>query len=424
MKSDKSLCVDVVQVGAREHYAVPTMLHECGLLRQFHTDVYTGPGSWLGPICQLPVLARASTALKRLSQRRSDLPASKVFPHNLIGLRGTYRLRRAKTAAAQAHAHHWMTHAISRAYLRNLRTPADATIGFRGSDVLFEGLRGKSLCILDQIDGGIHEAITVRAEVERHLELHPELRGFRSERAANEPHWLEDIEAPRLRREWELADRIVCNSKWTVSCLAAQGVPTDKCTIIPLAYEPHAPCVRGPKPPSAPGQLRVGFLGTLTIRKGIHLLCEAVVRAAQEADVTLHCAGPVHPLFGREQIAKFAPVVHYVGAIPRADVPGFLQTIDVLALPSISEGFGIVQLEAMARGVPVIASERTGEVVMHERNGLLVRAGDVQEIVNAILRLAKDHELLAELGRNALTTLGRFSRSTIAGQWAAAVAAP
>ena len=80
-----------------------------------------------------------------------------------------------------------------------------------------------------------------------------------------------------------------------------------------------------------------------------------------------------------------------------------------------------LQLEAMAHGVPVIASERTGEVVVHEHNGLLVRAGDSRELAQAMVRLSKDLSLLGELSRNALTTVERFSRRAVSGLWASVV---
>lgn len=89
----------------------------------------------------------------------------------------------------------------------------------------------------------------------------------------------------------------------------------------------------------------------------------------------------------------------------------------MLALPSVSEGFGIVQLEAMGQGLPVIASERTGEVVEDGVNGLRVRAGDVESLAQAMVRLAKDRELLGALSAQAPTTLAKFSMDVVAAQW-------
>ena len=408
--------VDLLQIGARRHYAVPLMMHQLGLLRQFHTDVYVGSGSWLCLPARVLRHLGVKGAIRRMSDRLSSLPGSKVHAHNLLGLRASRRLRAARDTMARMHVHHWLSREVNAAYLRSLRVPASVTIGFRGSDSLFEGLRGRSKCLLDQFDGGIHEVMTVRSEQARHRAWLTEDPDWVSCERDGKPWWL-DIEGPRLRREWELADHIVCNSEWTRSCLVAEGVPVSKCTVIPLAYDGHS-AGPGPRPKrSSRGPLRVAFLGTLTMRKGAHLLCEAARLASQEVAIEVVCAGATESNFSVTKLREYEPQVRHLGVIPRSQVPEFLRGMDVLALPSVSEGFGIVQLEAMGQGLPVIASERTGEVVEDGVNGLRVRAGDVESLAQAMVRLAKDRELLGALSAQAPTTLAKFSMDVVAAQW-------
>jgi glycosyltransferase involved in cell wall biosynthesis len=82
--------------------------------------------------------------------------------------------------------------------------------------------------------------------------------------------------------------------------------------------------------------------------------------------------------------------------------------MDVLVYPSVKGVFGIVVLEAMACGIPVIVSglEGTDELVKHEQNGLLVPPGDERALAEAVLRVSRDPDLrrrLTESGRNTVT---------------------
>src|SRR4030088_3131783 len=90
--------------------------------------------------------------------------------------------------------------------------------------------------------------------------------------------------------------------------------------------------------------------------------------------------------------------VHVLG--PRKDVPALMHAMDVFAMPSIWEGFGLVLLEAMAAGRPIVASRVAPipEVVLDGQTGLLVPAGDSLALAEALARLASDPALAARLG--------------------------
>jgi glycosyltransferase involved in cell wall biosynthesis len=96
-----------------------------------------------------------------------------------------------------------------------------------------------------------------------------------------------------------------------------------------------------------------------------------------------------------------ADIVHFFGM--RRDIPDLLAAMDIFTIPSHSEGLCRALLEAMAAGLPVIASEVGGmpEVVRHEENGLLIPARDPEALGQAMLRLLADPEWAKALGDKA-----------------------
>jgi len=85
---------------------------------------------------------------------------------------------------------------------------------------------------------------------------------------------------------------------------------------------------------------------------------------------------------------------------PRKDVPALMHAMDVFAMPSIWEGFGLVLLEAMAAGRPIVASRvaTIPEVVLDGQTGLLVPAGDPLALAEALAQLANQPALAARMG--------------------------
>src|SRR5256885_9003 len=111
------------------------------------------------------------------------------------------------------------------------------------------------------------------------------------------------------------------------------------------------------------------------------------------------CPGLQSLAFGAERKrlearAKHAnAIVHFLGSVPSP--LDALARIDVLVLPSEAEGFGLVLIEAMAAGVPVVATDVPGirDVVVHEENGLLVPPRNPGAISAALLRIEEDEAL-------------------------------
>lgn len=102
--------------------------------------------------------------------------------------------------------------------------------------------------------------------------------------------------------------------------------------------------------------------------------------------------------------------VHFTGAL--SDVSPALQAADLLALNSLDEPFGLVLIEAMSSGTPVVATRVGGipEIVTHEKNGWLIERGDTATLARWLLKLSRDRSALTRVAQKALSeTCPRFS---------------
>ena len=139
-------------------------------------------------------------------------------------------------------------------------------------------------------------------------------------------------------------------------------------------------------------------------------------RVREELDARLVLVGD-GPEYGRTrelvESLGLADSVRYVGVVE--DVAPLLGAADVLLLPSETESFGLVALEAMASGVPVVASDVGGlpEVVLHGKTGFLAPVGDVEAMAGYCLQLLKDEAALKRFSRAARKRAAEFHFRTI-----------
>jgi len=202
------------------------------------------------------------------------------------------------------------------------------------------------------------------------------------------------------REECELADVIVVNSGWSRDALTSEGISADKICIVPLAFEPSNEARSFqrayPKAFTSDRPLRILFLGQINLRKGVRPLLDAIRLLANE---------PVEFWFvGPQQIPVPADLcdnarVKWFGAAPRNNVDRFYRNADVFILPTLSDGFGLTQLEAQSWKLPVIASRHCGAVVQHKRNGLVLEEVSAATIAAAIVDLRHAPERLAEMSQ-------------------------
>jgi glycosyltransferase involved in cell wall biosynthesis len=204
----------------------------------------------------------------------------------------------------------------------------------------------------------------------------------------------------RLREEWELADAVLVNSDWSRDALIEQGVPGRKIMVVPLAINIHHEHLG--QPIKAVGRLKVIWLGSVILRKGIQYLIEAA-RLLVDENIEFILAGPIG--ISAEVCKSFPANVKILGRVTRDQLTLIYQQGHIFVLPTVSDGFAITQLEAMAHGLPVIATPNCGRVVTDGVDGLVVPARDSVALAAALARLNADRQLIAEMSRNALETI-------------------
>lgn len=186
------------------------------------------------------------------------------------------------------------------------------------------------------------------------------------------------------------------------------GVPRSRIHVISngISAECYTPAVR-PFSKNANGAVSLLYVGRLNARKGvIHLLQAFALARHSYPSLQLKFVGdgPLAPsLWERCVHLGLEGVVEFVGIVTDKEVLKAYQSADIVCIPSLQEGQGIVALEAQACGVPVVASRATGllEVVRDRQTGLLVAPGDIEALSEAILELARNPILRQELGHNA-----------------------
>ncbi len=205
--------------------------------------------------------------------------------------------------------------------------------------------------------------------------------------------------------------RVVATCSDEVAELVRLGVPASQVSVVPCGvdtsvFRPDVP----PAPRRADGPPgRLLALGRLVPRKGTDTVIAALPRLPGVELVV--AGGPprgklgADPEYRRLQAAAaalgVADRVSFTGAVPRAQVPALIRSADVVVCPPWYEPFGITPLEAMACGVPVVASAVGGltDSVVHGTTGLLIPPRDPEALAAAAGRLLAAPELRAAFGQ-------------------------
>jgi hypothetical protein len=232
----------------------------------------------------------------------------------------------------------------------------------------------------------------------------------------NDKEWMESFGAPMLALEKELMMK--SSGVRSISLAIRRAIEIaygfvfeeTRIVIAPLGMPPEDLC---PTPEDSAKQLTVLFVGRLEYRKGIDVLLSAIPTVLEQhpdiifrilGDNTLPTSDGVTTYEDEYLSSNMGQLwkdrVLFEGRVPETVLREAYRNCDVFVAPSRFESFGLVFLEAMRAGKPVIGCWAGGmpEVIAHGVNGLLVQPGDVEALSEAILCLAKSKELRMIMG--------------------------
>ena len=241
--------------------------------------------------------------------------------------------------------------------------------------------------------------------------------------------WLSALSASMVEPRLRLADLVIgCSEHVSEGVRRRFPQHAARCQTVPVGVDVDA---FSPDPDrAAQDPPRLLSVGRISPEKGLHVLLEALARLRRRGvQAELECVGPDSPVPhemlvglyddpGVQGLARFndrpyletalavaGPEVRsgltLRGALPYAEVPDRYRAADVFVQPSIADAFPLPCVEAMAAGLPVVASATGGivEAVRDGETGLLVERDDPEALASALERLMADPDLRASLGQ-------------------------
>lgn len=378
----------VCQIGAREHYAVARGLHAESRLKGMVTDLWIHPG--------FPLLRIPASAFKRLKGRyHPELNQIAPLAPNLRSIVresvSRFRFRSSENPwLSTMRRNDWFSAYCGR-MLKKISASTDEQLtvfaySYAALSVFQVARELGHKTVLGQIDAGIgHHQI-----VESAYAVAPEW-GL--------PHLPPNRYWDNWQQECKLADRIVVNSNYSQQQLINSGnVAPSKIEIIPLAYEASARIAPTPSVHKFDHQhpMRVLMIGRATLEKGVSILLQAS-KLLTSLPIVFDIVGSADSV--PKDLRNEANLQWY-GHVPRNEVHRFYSQASVLAFPTLSDGFGLTQLEAQNHGLPVIASTNCGDVISNGVNGIRLQHNTAEELAEVLRKCCVDPDFLSSLSQN------------------------
>jgi glycosyltransferase involved in cell wall biosynthesis len=376
----------VAHAGKQHAYRHALAVQKAGCLEQFVTSSYYEPSRFPDSLFarsrRLDRALRRRTldgldgkrVVRRWSLELPELVARKLGGSGFIAEKLVYR-RDAK---------------FDRWVARRWAATADIYWGFQGSclESLRAARRAGKIAVAEFATAHVTLAIRLlSAESKKHPEWADSISNYRF------PDWYRE----RLEQEPHKADFCIAASKFTKQSLLDVGIPKRQIKLLPLGADLRD---FAPSPRSAEGPFRVLFVGGVGQRKGIKYLLEAY-RKMRSAGTELAIVGPL--MGSGKGLEQYRGEYTYLGRLDQSGVVEQMRRCQVLVLPSVFEGFGLVIPEAMATGMPVIASTHSigPEIVREGQDGFVLEPDDVAGLAAKLDWLASHRRQACEMGAQA-----------------------
>lgn len=386
--------------GTQYSYQLARQLARCCLLSEFWTGFALAENSWLAHLSKhcLPPAQQRQIANRIIT----GVPGAKLRTRPIIEWFALNQLRRGKAPQEVfLRRNQKFQERIPTSSLEN----ASAIIGFDTSSWIL-AKRVRTLHKPFILDQSISHPVTNESTL--------------ALLASHFPDWGTDIE-PRLpallaceKEEYRLASKIVVASAFTKRTMVCNGVDAEKIVINPYGVDLQVfyPSLV----PRNEGTVRFLFLGSISARKGVPLLLEAW-RSLNLKHAELWLVGHV-----RENLRRLIPALpnlKILGSYPHQELPDLIRQCDVLVFPSYCEGFGLVLLEALASGLPIITTDATAgpDLIEDGVEGLLIPADSLEALCEAMRRFVYRCEEIEAFSIAARRCAEKFSWDKYGTRW-------
>lgn len=385
--------------GNRNVRAVVTALQEAGMLREFATTLaFNRSASWLRCI---PASLR-----RELLRRTYGLPSAAMHTRPW---REAVRLLAARRWLAGLARHETGWASVDSVYGDLDRDVAQRLPAMTGAQGIYA------------YEDGAYHAFKAAGQLglQRFYDLPigywKAARRLLEEEAELQPEWAPTLtgnidsagKVARKDEELRLADVIFVASSFTRKTLEGTGIDGRPVYLIPYGA-PQGTQPRTEKVATGSGKLRVLFVGSLGQRKGLSYLLEAANLLGSAVQLTLigRPAGEICPPV-RAAITKF----RYLPSLPHQEVLAEMGRHDVLVFPSLFEGFGLVILEAMSQGLPVITTPHTAgpDIINEGHDGFIVPIRSSLAIAERLAWFAEHREETRAMGESARAKAAEFT---------------
>jgi len=382
--------VSVFQIGWRMRYAVPRALERKSMLSRLYTDLCQ-EGSMQTVIKYLsPVFP--PTWMEKWEARRTELPGERIVDYPFVALRSKFSGLAIKNEADSCrHFMRW-DERIGNKVLRDLKQDTCDFI-YLFNTAAYTVLRGNRSVkgILEQCSLPYS---TYREAVIRESAKYPDWTNYSTPVTGADSEIKEFIH--REESEWTLAEKIVCPSVHVAQDLSQKGIDPNKITIIPYGFNYGiVPKLRQIKKNS---RLRVGTVGYLSIRKGIHHFYQTILKYPVAEYVAVGPRGFDLTDSGMELLADKCRLT---GQLSSRSMESEYKSMDVLLFLTIGEGSATVVYEALSLGIPVVTTRSCGSIVEDGVSGFIVDPDDYDKVVYC-LELLSDPDFYGHMSEQAI----------------------
>lgn len=197
------------------------------------------------------------------------------------------------------------------------------------------------------------------------------------------------------------ADCILVNSDFVKQTFVEEGIDKSKIKVAYLGVRPDFFSLK--KTYSLTGKLKILFTGGFGIRKGARYIIEATRKFDDlQLDYKLTVVGACEPLEMDSLFKSYeSKNIEFIGFVPQSELKQYFVESDIYLFPSLAEGCASSGMEAMAAGLPIIATRESGLPIESGHDGIIINSKSSDDIVNAVLRLKEDVLLREKYGKNA-----------------------